>query len=131
MSKAEIKIEFYNGEANFDTTLFHPGEVLNIGVTIYPEESFECKNLYARLLWHTEGRGTRYKENVEEVVLFQGEFMNGMPQTYECQFRLPEEPWSYDGYYISTIWKVEVQLDVAWALDPKEARPFLLRPAGS
>ena len=130
MSKAEINIQLYSGEDGYGSKLFRPGETVRGAVTIYPNDSFNCKNLYARLIWHTQGRGTRFLEKGPEMVLFQGDFMSGMPQTYEFQLPLPEGPWSYDGHYISTVWKVEVQLDVSWARDPKEQVEFLLRPAG-
>lgn len=130
MSKADMDVQFYSGEDAFETKLFRPGESVRGTVTVYPQESFACAHLYLRLIWHTEGRGTQHKETVQEADLFQGEFMASMPQTYDFQFDIPNGPWSYDGHYISIIWKVEAQLDVSWARDPKISQPFLLQPAG-
>jgi hypothetical protein len=107
---------------------FQPNETIRGTLSVFPEEDLECKHLYVRLLWHTEGRGTTYINTVEEFDLYQGTLRNGLPSSYEFTFTLPDQPWSYSGHYISIVWKVEAQVDLAWAKDPKEAAVFVLRP---
>ena len=127
MAKADIEITIQDSDS---TAVPHlaPGETIKGAVSIFPDSNVNCQHLYIRLLWHTEGRGTRYLETVEELDVFQGEFQAGMPRSFEFEFRVPAEPLSYSGRYVSVVWKIQAQMDVFWANDPKAARPFILRP---
>ncbi|MBE2222168.1 MAG: hypothetical protein IAF02_11535 [Anaerolineae bacterium] len=128
MAKADFDIQFLDGESSDTTTLYHPGEVLRGQVTIFTDSNMDCKNILARLVWHTEGRGTPYQEIITEKELFQGTLKAGLPNYYEFAFDLPQDPWSYEGHYVSVVWAVEIDIDVPWGKDIKESKPFLLRP---
>ncbi len=128
MAKADIDVSLHNGVEQFGALRYRPADTIQGSVAIYPDNDVKCNHLYVRLEWHTEGRGTRYREQIDEVDLYQGQLQNGMPQSFEFNFNLPEEPWSYEGHYISIVWAVTVQVDVPWSKDPKHAEPFLLRP---
>lgn len=128
MAKADIEISFQGSEDSFDIPLYRPGQSAHGNITIFPDERVKCNHLHVRLLWHTEGRGTKYKEVIEEDDVFQGEFQAGMPRSFSFQFSLPQAPWSYEGHYISVVWGVEVQVDVPWSKDPKQIGNFILSP---
>jgi len=128
MAKAEIEINIRNGEEQFGALRFQPDEAIEGTVTILPDSDVNCKHLYVRLEWHTEGRGSQFRQKVEELDLFQGDLQGLMPRTFDFSFRLPDEPWSYEGHYISIVWAIAVQIDVPWGRDVKYEEPFLLSP---
>lgn len=122
-----FEITFHN---RADGAHMHPGETLRGTVTVIPDKDLDCKHFYVRLLWHTEGRGTRYLATIEELDVFQGRLQQGFPTSFEFTFVLPDEPWSFEGHYVSVVWKVQAQIDLSWSRDPQEERPFILRPTG-
>ena len=121
----EFEITFRSGS---EYEQLHPGETLQGTVTAFPDKDLDCKHFYIRLLWHTEGRGTRYLEKVEELDVFQGKLQQGLPNSFEFSFVLPNEPWSYEGHYVSVVWKVQAQIDLSWSRDPQGEKAFILRP---
>lgn len=123
----DIQITFHD-QADGAPVQLHPGDTLRGNVVIFPDKDLDCKHLYIRLLWHTEGRGTRHLATVEELDVFQGKLQQGLPNAHEFSFVLPSDPWSFEGHYVSVVWKVQVQIDLSWSKDPKEERPFILRP---
>ncbi len=124
----EIKITFREQE-NGSQILMHPQQTLQGNVAIFPDKDLECKHIYIRLLWHTEGRGTQYLDKVEELDVFQGKLSQELPKAFDFSFVLPADPWSYSGHYVSVVWKVQAQIDLSWSKDPQAERPFILRPA--
>ena len=121
----EFEINFRRGT---EDVLFHPGETVQGTVTVFPDQDLDCKHLFIRLLWHTEGRGTRYLETVQEMDVFQGKLQQGLPNSFEFSFVLPYEPWSYQGHYVSVVWKIQAQVDLSWSRDPQGEKLFVLRP---
>ena len=128
MTKADFDIQFLDGEPSGPTTLYHPGNSLRGQVTIFTDGDISCKSVQARLIWHTQGRGTQYQEKIAEMQLFDGTLKAGFPNTFNFAFDLPRDPWSYEGHYVSVVWAVEVDIDVPWGKDIIEEKPFLLRP---
>lgn len=128
MAKADFDIQFLSGEPSGTTTLYHPGDLLKVRTIIFTDSDVKCKNVHARLLWQTEGRGTRYEEKIGEISLFQGVLKAGFPNSYEFSFDLPRDPWSYEGHYVSIVWLVQIDIDVPWGKDIVENKNFLLRP---
>ena len=128
MAKADFDIQFLDGEPSGTTTLYHPGNSLRGQVTIFTDGDINCKSVQARLIWHTQGRGTQYQEKIAEMQLFDGTLKAGFPNTFNFAFDLPHDPWSYEGHYVSVVWAVEVDIDVPWGKDIIEEKPFLLRP---
>ncbi len=129
MNRTEFEITIRGGETEGEYLRFGPGEAMQGSVQVIPQRDLNCRHLYARLLWQTEGRGDRDRGVAEELDLFQGQLQAGTPRHHSFHFRLPEEPWSFAGYYINIIWQVEISIDLAMATDPKAARPFILAPA--
>ncbi len=129
MAKADISISINGGEDSFGTKLFRAGQgEIKGSTTIYPDSDVKCKRLLIQLIWYTEGRGTKYHKVVEEIDVFQGTLSAGLPRSYDFQFSVPTEPWSYEGHYINILWAVEVKIDVSWAKDPRQSETFLLQP---
>lgn len=128
MAKAEIEINLEDGAEAFGAIRYQPGSEVKGTAVISPDGDVACKHLYIRLEWHTEGRGTRYREQIDELDVYQGTLPAGFPNSYEFSFRLPDEPWSYEGHYVSVVWAITVQVDVSWAKDPKVEETFVMRP---
>ncbi len=131
MANADFDIQFFDGKVDGDVTLFQPGEALKGRVTIYTDSDINCKQVTARLRWQTEGRGTQYVETPAEMQLHEGSLKAGLPAIFEFAFTLPSDPWSYEGYYVSIVWTVQIDLNVAWGKDIVGSKRFLLRPVPS
>ena len=128
MAKADMQLTLQGGRDRFDWRQYQPGETLQGVLTIVPDQDVRCQHVYVRLGWHTDGRGTRYDANVEELDLFQGTLTGGMPRVFEFSFTLPRDPWSFQGHYVSVVWDVLARIDVSWAKDPTQVTGFVLRP---
>lgn len=131
MAKVNFEITIRGKEAEQGVVHFEPGETLQGSATVMPESKLDCRHLYARLVWHTEGRGERDRGVAAEMDLYQGLLHAGTPTYHTFHFKLPEGPWSYAGYYINILWEVEVSIDLAWAPDPRSGTPFILAPRRS
>jgi hypothetical protein len=128
MAQAQIEITFRESEAEGGVPRFEPNQVLQGSVQVTPDRDLTCKHIYARLKWHTEGRGDRDDGTAGELDLYQGALRAGTPSYHTFHFTLPESPWSYAGRYVSIIWELEVSLDVPWQVDPKRSIPFIMAP---
>jgi len=128
MAKVNIDVTLHEGESGYDVVRYRPGDILRGTVVVDPDEDVHCNHLYVTLVWHTEGRGTRYQEEVEQLDLFQGTLQTGLPRSFDFTFHLPPEPWSVAGYYISIVWEVQVKMDVPWKRDPKYSQPLIMTP---
>ena len=129
MAKADFEITIRGGEVEGEFQRFRPGETMQGSIQVMPQGDMNCRHLFARLVWQTEGRGDRDRGVVEELDLYQGQLRAGTSMHHSFHFRLPQEPWSYAGYYINIIWHVEVSIDLAMTIDPKATKPFILAPA--
>lgn len=131
MAQAQIEITLRGDESDGGLNLYEPRGVFQGSVQIITDSDVDCRHLYARLLWHTEGRGDSDRGVVDELDLFQGQLTAGSPTYHTFHFTLPQEPWSYAGYYINIIWEVEVVVDVPWRRDLKAQEQFILAPRQS
>lgn len=131
MSEPQIEITIQGAEYDPRARRFSPGEVVQGSVQITPEKEINCRHVYARLQWRTEGRGDEDKQVVAEQDLYQGRLPAGLPRHYSFHLRLPEQPWSYAGQLVRIVWEVEVSIDIALARDPSAAVPIVMRPAAS
>jgi hypothetical protein len=128
MAKADIQVEIRNAEKEYGAWRLRPTEFVQGMVTVIPDSEVKCKHLYVRLEWHTEGRGSQFRQKVAEQDVFEGTLRANIPRSFAFDFQLPEEPWSYEGHYISIVWAIVVQLDVPWSRDVKAEESFLLLP---
>lgn len=131
MTEIDFQLSLHDGEDEFDYKRYAPGSSLKGTVVAIPDQDLDCRRFLVQLLWHTEGRGSRYTKMVSELDLYQGNLPGGMPRSFDFDFFLPEQPWSFSGHYVSIVWKVQVQVDIAWTSDPKETIAFVLRPSPS
>jgi hypothetical protein len=129
MSRADFEITLQGGEADGSYLRYKPGETMQGSVQVTPQRDMNCRHLFVRLVWQTEGRGDRDRGVGGEIDLFQGQLRAGTPRYHSFHFSLPDEPWSYAGHYINIVWQVEVSIDLAMTVDPRAAKPFILVPA--
>ena len=128
MAKTIIEVTLHDGEPRNGRQHYEPGDELRGTVRVLPTGNLECRGLYVRLAWHTEGRGTPDRMQMSEQNLYQGRLSAGATTSYGFRFVLPTEPWSYAGQYVSIVWAIEVNIDVPFARNPKHAEPFILAP---
>lgn len=81
------------------------------------------ESIEVRLLWYTEGRGSR-DVGVVDRVRFENESSMGMR---EFNFSAPESPYSFEGKLITLKWVVEAAVDPG---DLLSQEPLLLSPRG-
>jgi len=75
-------------------------------VQLIPDSgNLNCKHIFIRLQWHTEGRGDRDQQRITQLDVFQGTLQARIPTTYDFAFILPRQPWSYAGYYVNIVWR--------------------------
>jgi hypothetical protein len=128
MTDVTLQVAFREGEPEGDFRRFAPGSTISGQIRLMPQASVSARRIVLRLGWHTEGRGTRATGKVEEVEVAQGSLTQGIPLTYDFSFRLPQQPWSYAGHYISIIWELEVIVDRPMARDINLIQPLILAP---
>lgn len=131
MAEVILQLSLQSRETVAGHGRFQPGDPIQGNLTVLADENVNCKHLYLRLLWHTSGRGTQYLEKVAEQDLFQGNIPANTPRSFDFTFQLPQQPWSYQGHYINVEWKVQAQMDLPWATDPKGEVKFVLRPSAT
>jgi hypothetical protein len=108
---------------------YAPGEVLTGTAYISANKQLDCRNLTAQLGWHTEGRGDRDEAIAAKIDLYRGVLNPGFPTSYEFSFVVPAAPWSYGGHYITIVWAVTIEIDLAWRSNPRVLQSFVLLPA--
>jgi hypothetical protein len=126
----DITVEIRNGEQTAQGLRFRPGEQLSGTVHIIPSANLNCRHVWARLEWHTEGRGDRDVGRVAEIDLYNGRLGAGVPAYYDFSVILPDSPWSYSGHYINIIWRVVASIDLRMKRDPQGEARFILAPEG-
>ncbi|MGD2057529.1 MAG: hypothetical protein PVF85_00475 [Anaerolineales bacterium] len=128
MSDTQIDITLRSSASGETAARFSPEEAVHGSVQITPENDLNCRHVYARLHWRTEGRGDEDKQVVAEQDLYQGELRAGLPRQFGFSLRLPDQPWSYAGQLVRIVWELEVTLDIALARDPRASVPIVMRP---
>jgi hypothetical protein len=86
-------------------TAYAPGETLS-GVAGWQLEA-PPRQAEVRLLWYTQGKGTR-DVRVVDVVQFE---RPAARETRPFMFQLPLQPWSMDGGLISVLWALELVIE--------------------
>ena len=128
MADATIEIHLEDGEDAYGSKRYRPGEQMSGYAMVEADEEVECRHLYVRLTWRTEGRGTRYEHTEVEQDLYQGTLQARFGRSFEFSLTLPDGPWSYEGHYVSIVWELQVQIDVPWSRDPGASQVILLEP---
>ena len=131
---ADISVHFSGGtDGGFASGLprFAPGDTVSGYVAINAAESVSYKKLIVRLKWRTEGRGDTDESVWTTIEEGEGTLTPGVVKNVPFSAVLPREPWSYSGRWITIVWGVEVEADVAWKVNPRHFAPFLLAPTWS
>lgn len=128
MAATDFVVTLSGGAETSPFRTYRPGEQLRGVVNLFVDQNLKCKHFYIRLGWHTEGRGTRHSEKLDELDIFQGELSSSIPASHDFTFYLPDQPWSYEGHYISIVWGLEFEIDVPWGKNLKHFEPFILQP---
>jgi hypothetical protein len=128
MADVQFDWTIREGEAQPDGWRVTPGSPLEGSVTITPAADLACQNVFIRLRWHTEGRGTRDQKTAAESSLFQGVLPANQPAVFAFRFTAPVEPWSYQGRHVNIVWELEADIDLPMALNPKSRFAIVLRP---
>lgn len=93
-----------------------------------PLEEMTCRSVYIVLQWRTRGRGTPHAQTVHRLDVHQGELKANWPLTFDFEFVLPQEPWSYTGHYINIHWEIMVGIDLSWQTDPTQTVQLVVSP---
>lgn len=130
MSKASIQITIEGWREEYAAIRrFAPGDTISGTITIIPQKEMNCKHVYLRLGWHTEGRGNRDHAYIEDSDIYQGVLPANVPFIHNFSCTLPREPWSFSGQYVSIVWDVAVAVDVPeWFGDFSYTESFVLSP---
>jgi hypothetical protein len=128
MTTVALEITLQGGNKAYGYRRFLPGDLVGGVLTVYTDGDVNCKHLFVRLFWHTAGRGSQYIEMVKEQDLFQGTLSANIPRSFNFDFLLPTQPWSYEGHYLRVLWKVQAQIDVPWGADPMTEVELVVRP---
>ncbi len=130
MPNVEIALTLKNGELTPQGRRFAPNEIIEGTIQVMPDNNLNCRHLYVRLGWHTEGRGDKDSAVIAEMDLYQGTLDAGLPTYHDFNLKLPLGPWSYAGHYVNIIWQIMVNIDVPRAMDPNVTERFILAPPG-
>ncbi|HKZ69642.1 MAG TPA: hypothetical protein VI547_15410 [Anaerolineales bacterium] len=128
MASADIRISLSGGESMGGMMRFEPGGVVQGSVQVTPQDNINCKSVYVRFGWHTEGRGDRDSGTAVEIPLATGAIAANVPISQQFNVILPKEPWSYAGHYINIIWEAKVTIDIPLAADINAGQPFIMAP---
>ena len=102
-------------------TAFAPGDAVR-GTVEWALEATPDR-VEVRLLWHTEGRGTRDVGVAERLALA----AHGAVGSGTFSFRAPRAPWSCSGRLVSIAWAVEAVADPAGDV---AREPLVVAPGG-
>ena len=113
-----------------DPSWFEPGGELAGRLRIFPERELNCRQIRVGLAWHTEGIVWPTRKKQRRIQVFKGRLPAHTPAMIDFQLKLPGEPWSYEGTFVSIVWEVEAILDTWGAGKLAAGRKFTLRPFG-
>lgn len=124
---AIIQLTLCDGQDEGGLMRYEPEQTMRGTIQLTPDSGdLNCKHIFVRLQWHTEGRGDRDEQCIAQLDVFQGTLQARIPTTYNFTFMLPRQPWSYVGHYINIVWEIEVEVDVAWSINPRRSQPFVM-----
>ena len=128
MADTDIRITLRDAEMMDGMPHYEPGSAITGDVVLTTNGAINCRGVYLRLQWHTEGRGDRDEQKIQEVVLNNGALSSNATLRQNFRFDLPREPWSFAGHYINIIWEIDVVIDLPMAADIHKTQPFVLAP---
>ena len=125
MSRCSLSIELLDPDAPR-----RPGDVVQGLVRVEVDRAVQCRALKAILRVKTTGRGNTWRQDAQELALYEGEWAPGDDLVYPIELTVPNGPVTYHGKLLNVIWQVYATVDIPWAFDP-EAEQEILVLAGS
>lgn len=132
MADVDIELTLQGGEVENGRRRYEPSSAVHGSARLTPHDTVDCRRVVARLEWHTEGRGARDEECVDEVdVVVRGPLTEPLVQRFTLT--VPRQPWTYAGHYINIVWEVRVIVDIPFATDISSEESLIVAPrrAGS
>jgi hypothetical protein len=133
MAEVDIELALQGGEVENGRRCYEPGSTIQGWTRLRPHGPVDCRRVVARLEWHTEGRGDHDHECAEEFELTSGRLSGPLVRNFTLT--APQQPWSYAGHYINTMWRVLIVVVVIplgppdiFSDDPSEDEPIVVAP---
>jgi hypothetical protein len=122
--------------------LFHPGDIINVGIYISAQDSFTLRSASAELkcievYWKivSDGKTTRNQKTRRNLFKFKEEFLgsteftSGMALSESARFTLPADiPPTISGKTVNISWQLDVKLNVATMRDIHEKSGITVMP---
>jgi hypothetical protein len=128
MADTDIRLNLQDAKIIDGIPHYEPGSTIIGDVMLTTNGALDCRGVFVRLQWRTEGRGDREMRQIHEVVLNNGALSSNATLRQNFRFDLPGEPWSFAGHYINIIWEIDVVIDMPMAADIHKTLPFVLAP---
>lgn len=119
MSKCSLRITLDRGQ-------YSGGDSISGNVLVNVNKNVHCDGLILTLGWRAHGRGNRYVEVDQEVLLFQGPWNRGQTAAYAFELTLPQGPHTWHGEIVNVDWYLHATADIPWAIDPKDELDFVV-----
>lgn len=127
-----IDIRLRDPETNLLTQsgigIFNPGDRVSGAVEIQPHERIKVRKVEVSLRWETQGKGNMNFQDIGKTVEDVDEILPENPLVIPFDWRMPSEPWSYHGHFITIVWKIKVKVDIPWARDMNDEQTLILEP---
>ncbi len=104
------------------------GGTIRGDVILRTDERPDCRGVRVAAGWRTEGRGDRDEGMVFASTLYEGTLDLGESR-FPFAAELPHQPISYQGHYVSIVWRVSARVDLAWKSDPSAEEMFYMLPS--
>lgn len=124
-----VRIEFDRKDP-----VYEPGERIEGVVHVHASKAMQCNGLKLSVRWRSEGDDIAEESGLLDASQVEVEQVRHIPEghvPYRFAVNAPAGPFSYRGKRFSFGWRLEVQVDIPWAIDLKTSLGFRLVPARS
>lgn len=118
MASCEVRIEL-------ERDAIEAGGAVAGNVVCSAPELVTTKGVKLTVGWRTHGRGNRDLAVQHELVLYSGNLSG--EQRLPFKLVLPKGPLSFHGELVNVEWFCKASVDLAWAIDPKAERTFVIQ----
>ncbi|HEV8636891.1 MAG TPA: hypothetical protein VG370_21950 [Chloroflexota bacterium] len=124
-----LEVELFGGEPDPETGLlrYDPGATVRGLVRVGPDGP-PARGVRAVARWRASGRAGTDEGGGSDVIVHGADVGPGSRLELPFEYRLPREPWSYQGELFAIDWRLEARLDVPLGRDPAAAASFILAP---
>jgi|GEM_PF-2510877 len=131
MSRATVRIEFEGAPRNEtdDVLEVEVGDSISGWVEVTATEQLKLNGINIQVGFRAHGRGDEDRVHQRISGCSATQLEAGQPERLPFECSLPDEgPISWNGKVVKVTWEVLVHLDIPWAVDQYESRPFIVRP---